>query len=134
MKLGTLDEIKRDMESGIWDFTKDGECSNCGQCCSDFLPVSEKEIQTIWRYIKRNNIKEQVHFLPTARPCIDMICPFQNNLEKRCEIYEVRPAICRDFRCDKPKKQIWADRDLYQAKCRVVSMYETFFKKRGKSK
>ena len=134
MKLGTLEEIKRDMESGIWDFTKDGECSNCGQCCSDFLPVSAKEIQTIRRYIKRNNIKEQVHFLPTARPYIDMICPFRNNREKRCEIYEVRPAICRDFRCDKPKKQIWADRDLYQAKCRVVSMYETFFKKRGKTK
>ena len=63
-----------------------------------------------------------------------MICPFRNNMEKRCEIYEVRPAICRDFRCDKPKKQIWEDRDLYQAKCRVVSMYETFFKKRGKTK
>ena len=130
MKLGTLDEIKRDMESGIWDFTKDGECSNCGQCCSDFLPVSEKEIQTIRRYIKRNNIKEQIHFLPTARPIFDMTCPFRNDRERRCDIYEVRPAICRDFQCDKPRKQIEADKAMYHGKYGIVSMRAVFFPKK----
>jgi len=132
MKLGTIEDIRKDMEAGVFDFTNDGVCSNCGECCADLLPVSWKEIQTIKKYIRKNGIKEQIHFLPTARATIDMTCPFRNNLEKRCEIYAVRPMICRDFQCDKPKKQIHADMNLYKGDYLLISMRETFYPKKKK--
>lgn len=62
-KCSTLEEAIRDMESGVFDFTKDGGCSNCGNCCSDLLPISNKEIK---RCIHKHKIKESKHFLPTS--------------------------------------------------------------------
>ncbi len=105
--IGSIEDIIRDMEHGVYDFTVSGECSQCGFCCSDVLPVSRKEIKEIRRYVKRHKIEESVHFVPTKDPIEwDMTCPFRDNDNKICTIYEVRSAICRDFRCDKPKKQI----------------------------
>lgn len=134
MNVGFLDEVIENMKSGVWDFTDGGACSNCGQCCSDLLPVSGAEIKKIQEYIQKHHIKESVHFLPTAQPVlIDLTCPFRDNIGKKCTIYEVRPAICRDFKCDKPKQQIEADKSLYHGKYAVISMRETFFKKKGKT-
>lgn len=82
MKVGFLNEIIKDMEAGVFDYTKNGECSNCGNCCSDFLPISPEEIRRIEKYIKKHGIKEQKHFLPTAIvPMVDMVCPFRSNAE-----------------------------------------------------
>lgn len=94
----------------IIDYTDDGKCSNCGSCCSDLLPLSDDEIKRIGRYVQGHRIKEQVRRYPTADPMIDFTCPFRNNDERRCEIYQVRPAICRDFQCDKPREEILADK------------------------
>ena len=47
------------MEYTIQDFTKDGKCSSCGQCCSNLLPLSNNEIRKIKEYIKKHGIKEQ---------------------------------------------------------------------------
>ena len=127
--LGTLQEIMEDMERGIYDFTKDGECSNCGQCCSRFLPISAKEVKTIKRYIKKHHIKEQKHLFPIYLAVEDWTCPFRSETERKCLIYEVRPAICRDFRCDKPAKQIKASKDMYHGKYQVVDMRSEFFGK-----
>lgn len=127
-KIGFLQNVIEDMKNGVFDFTKSGECSNCGSCCSDFLPISEKEIKNIKKYIREKNIKEQKHIIPTSTPTIDFTCPFRNNSKRRCEIYAVRPAICRDFKCDKPKKQIEADKSMYHGKYRVISMRDEFFK------
>ena len=128
MKVGFLNEIIKDMEAGVFDYTQKGECSNCGNCCSDFLPISTEEIRRIEKYIKKHGIKEQTHFLPTAIvPMADMVCPFRSNAERKCVIYEVRPAICRDFRCDKPRKQIEADKAMYHGLYAPHSMRITFF-------
>lgn len=128
MKVGFLTEIIKDMKAGVFDYTKNGECSNCGNCCSDFLPISPEEIRRIEKYIKKHGIKEQKHFLPTAIvPMVDMVCPFRSNAERKCVIYEVRPAICRDFRCDKPRKQIEADKAMYHGLYAPHSMRMTFF-------
>lgn len=125
---GYMADILRDMKTGVWDYTEDGKCSQCGSCCSDFLPVGKHELKRIRDYVKKHEIKQRRHCAPFAQKIkIDMVCPFRNNDEKRCEIYPVRPAICRDFRCDKPKKGIWADRAKYESKFSVVSMRETFF-------
>lgn len=128
MKVGFLTEIIKDMKAGVFDYTKNGECSNCGNCCSDFLPISPEEISRIEKYIKKHGVKEQKHFLPTATvPMMDLVCPFRNNTERKCMIYDVRPAICRDFRCDKPKKKIEADKDMYHGLYAPHSMRMTFF-------
>lgn len=127
--LGTLREMIDDMERGVYDFTQNGECSNCGQCCSRFLPISAKEVKIIKRYIQKHHIKEQEHRFPTAQPVQDWTCPFRSETERKCLIYEVRPAICRDFRCDKPAKQIKANKDMYHGRYQVVDMRGEFFGK-----
>lgn len=120
-------QIQAEMEAGIYDFTIDGKCSGCGSCCSNLLPISSKEIKEIKRYIRKKGIKEQIRRYPTTEPIVDLTCPFRSEEEKKCLIYPVRPAICRDFQCDKPRKHIEADKALYHHKFAVVEMRETFF-------
>ena len=31
----------------VKNFTVNDKCSNCGQCCSNLLPMSEKEVKNI---------------------------------------------------------------------------------------
>lgn len=57
--IGTIEQMIKDMEHGVYDFTKDGKCSSCGSCCSRYLPISEKELKTIKRYVKKHHIKPQ---------------------------------------------------------------------------
>lgn len=126
--IGSLEDMIETMKSGVWDFTKDGECSNCGQCCADALPVTEAEIKKIRRYIAKNRIKEQKHFIPARNPnVIDMTCPFRDNGNRRCVIYDVRPMICREFRCDKPSKGEWIGPEEYEKDHQIVSMRRIFF-------
>lgn len=90
-----LEAVQRDMDDNIYNFTKDGKCSDCGNFCSNLLPMSQKEVDAIHRYIKKHCIKECKHLLPVATPVIDMTCPFRDNGNKVCTIYEVRPEICK---------------------------------------
>lgn len=124
--LGTLQEVVEDMERGVYDFTQNGECSNCGGCCSRFLPVSAKELKIIKRHLKKHPVKEQKHLLPTSEPADDWTCPFRSEKERKCLIYKVRPAICRDFRCDKPAQKIKANREMYYGRYQVVDMRREF--------
>ena len=123
----SIEEIIKNMESGIYDFTKDGKCSCCGACCSNLLPMSEKEVKNIKRYVNKKHIKEQKHLLPSSAPTLDMTCPFRNEEERKCLIYNIRPAICRDFQCDKPQKKIQANKAMYHGRYRVVDLREEFF-------
>jgi Fe-S-cluster containining protein len=125
--LGSVEEMISTMESGVWDYIKNGECSGCGNCCGNILPISSKEIKRIKRYVEKHDIKEQIRRYPTSTPTIDMQCPFRDEIAKRCTIYPVRPAICQDFRCDKPKKQIRANKALYDGKYDPVDMRATFY-------
>ena len=84
-------------EMTITDFTIDGKCSGCGECCSNMLPMSADEVRQIKTYIKKHNIKEQRHNFLQG---IDMTCPFRDELNRKCLVYEVRPAICREFVCN----------------------------------
>ena len=93
----------------------------------EVLPVSKGEIQRIRDYIRKHRISEQKHIVPLATQYIDMTCPFRNNSERKCVIYAVRPEICRDFRCDKPKQKIEASKKLFRETRGVVSMRQTFF-------
>lgn len=125
--LNVLASTKEARDAGVYDFTVDGKCSGCGSCCGNYLPISEKEVKQIKRYIAKNGIKEQVRRFPVARQMIDATCPFRSDSEKKCLIYEVRPAICRDFQCDKPGKQIEADKSMYHGKFSIVDMRREFY-------
>lgn len=125
-RIGTFGQMLEDEESGVKDFTKDGKCSGCGNCCANFLPVSDVEIKRIRAYMKKHGITEQICRFPTAEPVIDMQCPFRDEIGRRCTIYPVRPAICRDFRCDKPD-DAKINKALYHGKYSVTDMRAVFF-------
>lgn len=125
--IGTIEQMMTDMQNGVFDKTDNGECTNCGECCTDFLPVTKAEIRTIKQYVAKHRVKEQKHFLPTAKPLMDFTCPFRDNKGRRCVIYEARPLICRDFKCDKSAKGEQADPELYAKTREIVSMRQTFY-------
>lgn len=85
------------------DFTDNGRCVECGNCCSNYLPLTPSDIRRIRGYIKQHNIKPVQHVpvnvLATAN--IDLTCPFLNDTKPthKCSIYSVRPEICRAFTC-----------------------------------
>lgn len=105
-------------------FTANGKCSNCGKCCSNCLPLSEAEIKRIKAYIKKHGIKEQRHNFASG---VDMTCPFRDERNKKCLIYEIRPAICREFMCNHTHEDIVkAKRDIHKTN-RAVFMRAEFF-------
>ena len=126
--IGNVENMIETMKSGVLDFTKNGACSNCGECCANILPVSKAEVLKIRRYIKKHQIKEQKHFIPARDPnLVDMTCPFRDNGNRRCVIYEARPMICREFQCDKPAKGEWMGPEAYKDDFEFISMRQTFF-------
>ena len=126
MKQSSLEEFYNDMKHGVYNFTKDGNCSCCGNCCTALLPVTKDELKVIKRYIKRHNIKPIVHNIEGVD--FDLTCPFRNEDERICNIYEIRPQICRDFKCDKPQKKIDDDKEhySYDKRYHVVNMRDYF--------
>lgn len=129
IKITDFEQMIDDMEAGVYDFTQNGECSNCGQCCSAILPLSKSEISQIHEYIAENNIKEQSNLYPTQGQTLDTTCPFRDNRNKRCTIYEIRPMICRIFKCDNVKHRIYPDERLFGDEKHIVNMREEFFKR-----
>ena len=56
--ISVLESVQKGMKDNIYNFCKDGKCSQCGNCCSNLLPMSGKEVDAIHRYIRKNHIKE----------------------------------------------------------------------------
>jgi len=109
------------------DFTVNGECSNCGQCCTRFLPISSKEIKRIHKYIEKHSIVEQTPILPINGYALIATCPFRDATSKRCLIYSVRPEICKHFQCNQ-SEDVWRTfRDYMHTKYKDVDMREEFF-------
>lgn len=125
--MGIIEDTIRNMNSGLYDFTDNGSCSGCGGCCSNYLPLSRKDISRIKKYIKAHNIKPCKHFVPTAEPIVDFTCPFRDNDKRICTIYPVKPAICSDFKCDKARKGYMPSEEIFKEKYEVVFMREFFF-------
>lgn len=87
------------------DLTKNGKCSRCGQCCSNFIPLTPSELKGLQELVK-GDVEVQLKTDDAGR--VFMLCPFllMNAVsnETRCSIYEHRPSICRFYKCDKPGK------------------------------
>lgn len=110
--------------TNVTDFTINGKCSQCGQCCSNLLPLSDKEIARIKAYIKKHGIKEQRH---NALMTVDMTCPFRDERNKKCLIYDIRPKICRVFQCNQERDEIVANKMRMHGVNNVVLMRNEFF-------
>lgn len=123
--IGSLRDVLEAEKRGVTDFTVDGQCSGCGQCCSDLLPLSRAEIDRIHRYIKSHNIREHHNYVLAEG--FDLTCPFRDNVNRVCAIYSVRPDICREFRCDYDPAKIEADKAMFHSRHDVVSMRHEFF-------
>lgn len=100
-----------------------GDCRGCGQCCSRFLPLTIQEEFVIGGYVKKHGI--------APRPMqaeYDLMCPFLTD-EKECAIYEVRPEICRLYRCDLHKAKTLPPPKRWR-QMRTVDMRERFGERR----
>lgn len=54
VQMKNLEDAISDMKNGKYDFTKNGECIQCGACCSNYLPMTKREVARIHKYINRN--------------------------------------------------------------------------------
>lgn len=108
----------------VKDFTKNGKCSNCGKCCTNLLPLSDAEVKRIKSYIKKHKIKEQRHNVAVG---VDMTCPFRDEANRKCLIYEIRPAICRQFVCNHTYEDIKQAKIDFHKTNKIVFMRHEFF-------
>ena len=129
MKTGTFEQMQEEFSNGTYDLTDNGKCTQCGACCSNLLPMTDTEIETIRKYIKKHNIKEHRHILPLSEPTLDLTCPFLNDSKpnEKCDIYEVRPRVCREFICC-PSGRKPLDMK-YASKCKPINVRSEFYGK-----
>ena len=125
MKQGNFDEMMTELNNGTYDFTDNGKCIQCGNCCSNFLPMTYDEIKNIHEYVRKKKIKRCKHGLFAREKVIDFVCPFldESKDKEKCRIYEVRPAVCREFTCCQKDRKEFASRK----KIVVVNVRNEFF-------
>lgn len=101
----------------VLNLSDGGKCSRCMQCCTDFLPMTNKEINSIRKYMRSHpNVVENI---ATAEDgSLLLLCPFIS--EKGCQVYEVRPAICRGFNCWDTEEVILANKEKVNQYVRTV--------------
>lgn len=105
------------------DMTCNGQCSKCGECCSNLLPLTKQEIKHLRAIVKKRHLKPHIHILANA--IYDMTCPFLDSNNK-CSIYEDRPYICKLFKCDKKEMTLEEAKPLLKAK--PTNLREEIFK------
>lgn len=108
----------------ITNYTCNGKCSCCGQCCGDLLHLSKREIKIIDNYLKKHKVQATQQNIMFD---YDNTCPFRDNKNKICKIYEVRPDICRIFKCDKSPNEALKNRELTNEGKPLRSMRNLFF-------
>ena len=124
MEKASFEKFLNDLDKGVYNFTKNGKCIKCGNCCTALLPVSKAEIKTLQKYVKKHRIQKENH----AEVDLDLTCPFYDTKKKLCKVYEVRPMICRDFICSKMQKdnEISKQRFSFDNRYSVVNMRGIF--------
>jgi Fe-S-cluster containining protein len=84
------------------NYCKNGNCSGCGNCCTELIPLTITEVNLIKAYIKEKGVKpySEVFFDYNGKPSANLMCPFRDFDKQVCKIYPVRPKICRVFKCN----------------------------------
>lgn len=103
-----------------------GKCSGCGDCCADLLPLSAEEVRRLKAYAEKHHLKAHTQ-KPFYMQGVDLTCPFRKQRESKCDVYEVRPHICRVFICSKTKEDARRDRNACHQRLKAYSLrYEIF--------
>lgn len=126
MAIGSWGEVEATETKGVKNLTENGKCSNCGECCSNYLPLSEHEIVVIKKYIETHGIKEVVRATPLLHVA-DIMCPFRSDIGKKCLIYPVRPNICKRFKCDVSAEKWSPVKEDFYRRYSMYSMRATFY-------
>ena len=124
MRLRTLEQVYNDMKHGVYNFTENGKCTSCGNCCTALLPMTKEELKTIQRYVKRKRVKVVKH----NGVGFDLTCPFRDDEKRICMIYEIRHFIRRTFLCNKPQNEIERNKDRlsFDSRFHVVNLRDIF--------
>lgn len=83
------------------------QCNQCAQCCNITAQISKKEVKDIRNYLKKNpKILNQVNEETVKRKNdmetgkkFDIRCFFRDPITMKCLIYDIRPMICRSYKC-----------------------------------
>ena len=105
MNINNIDDDKDIINNNMID----DKCSRCGESCGLFIPFTKKELEKIKKYVKEHNIQPVNRLTATT---FDARCCFYDKDNKKCLIYEVRPWVCKDFKCN--RKNWKSKRDQYE--------------------
>jgi Fe-S-cluster containining protein len=116
------------------------ECVDCNECCSMGTMLTNDEYTKLKRFIKKDRYGKYLYQQGVGtilryfkQGIIYWMCPF--SLNKRCQIYKSRPAICKQFHCDESAKSK-EFRDSYDPKSHTIlelfkdDTFDTFGKKK----
>lgn len=81
-------------------YTGRGDCRGCGECCGRFLPLTPLDVARLKSYVERNGIEAaREAWIDGDGLTLNFNCPFLGE-DKECMVYEARPEVCREYRCD----------------------------------
>lgn len=103
-------------KSKVTDNTCNHQCSRCGECCSLFIPFTDKELATLKEYVKKHNIQPEDRIVGND---FYASCCFFDRKNHVCNVYEARPYVCRAFKCD--HKDWLKRRDEYELRAKYNS-------------
>ena len=112
----------------VTDNTCNNECSRCGECCGLFIPFTRKELKKIQKYVKDKNIKPVMNRIKDNS--FEARCCFYDTENKKCNIYDVRPYVCRNFMCNhkdwKERRDKYEERAYYNSTKSSKQVLATF--------
>ena len=87
-------------------------CSRCGSCCTPFLPMSKSEVNKIYQWLQKHPdiIQEAYDNNPIKDNNLYIRCCFYK--DNKCLIYDVRPWICRAYKCNQNERDINANKNI----------------------
>ena len=106
----------------------DGHCSGCGECCADLLPLTKGEIKRLRDYARKHHLQENKRSFLETKGGPDLSCPFRNEHTKQCDVYSVRPLICKEYICSRLFQKPIAQTGLTKEKRDIHSLRWEVFK------
>lgn len=86
------------------------DCSGCGACCFTQCspPFEADELNELPRGVRRAFEQGMIRRDETGYPD-EVPCFWLDTTTRRCQHYDHRPAICREFEIDSPECHEWRD-------------------------
>ena len=84
-------------------------------------------MKRIRAYVKKHGLKPHHNSIALMTGANDITCPFRDNEKRLCDIYAIRPEICRSFICSKTFDEAQNDKKLLEKHRNPYSMRYAFF-------